>query len=286
MSKLIKYFAKDGDSDLDNLFGPDTDDNTDPGGSASLDSDSDELDSFEDWDNDPDNEPDELDEAASTDDDPEPKGDEADSEAKPEDPVLKELREQNARLTAMLEKVVGKKEEKEPEPEPEVDIYEDPSFKKLTDILELDPAETEVFKIFLKKNEAAVEARTINKLNEILPGLIGEQVTQRTSVQSVETKFFTDHAQLKPVKNYVSQVAKRIHSEQPGIGVEKILELAAKETYSALGIKKVANKPKGEPDKQKKKPAFPNAPSRRKGAPQKPVKKEQVHKEILDLLNL
>ena len=231
-----------------------------------------------------------------TDDDDEKKADETAEDEKASDdlpdekPVvddaMQKLIDSNAELLKRVEELSKSKDEvKTEEPVPDTtleDIFKDLDVDDVTD-------STESFTTFLTSFAEVISKNAVAQALKQVPEVATKANDQKKSFAEVRDKFYTDHAELAEVKNYVAQVAGTVASEHSDWTVSQVLEEAAIRSKKALNITEVkepvkSDEKKEEKEKKKKNPAFAKPQGNRRNVSREDM--TDLEKDIADIIDL
>jgi hypothetical protein len=116
-----------------------------------------------------------------------------------------------------------------------------------------------------------------------LPDLVIKQTQGYNALIKMTNKFYQQNKDLRAFKKTVAAAANEIHSENPGMSIEQVLEKAAKRARKVIGIKREQTQQKTvKSETQKQTPAFVKKPRSRKVEEQK----SEMESEIDSMLNI
>jgi hypothetical protein len=199
---------------------------------------------------------------------------------------MQKLIDSNAELLKRVEELSKPKDEvKTEEPVPDTtleDIFKDLDVDDVTD-------STESFITFLTSFAEVISKKAVAQALKQVPEVATKADDQKKSFAEVRDKFYTDHAELAEVKNYVAQVAGTVASEHSDWTVSQVLEEAAIRSKKALNITEVkkpikSDEKKEEKEKKKKNPAFAKPQGNRRNVSREDM--TDLEKDIADIIDL
>ena len=185
-----------------------------------------------------------------------------------------------AQLTARLDKLENPKEEA-PKEEPQAELPDDLEARIFGD-LDFDDMMADKG-LFLKviKNALQVGGEvTKENILKTIPNLVTQQTRGYYELNKMNRLFYKKNKDLRGFKKTVVAAANEIHSANPELGMEQVMERAAVRARKVIGIRKGA-KPDAPKAKPKQKPAFAGTPNKKKKA----VKLTGLQKDLKDTLD-
>lgn len=259
MGEMVDYFtgeATDTSDDIDTVEADDL-----------IQEDGDDVEDSDDIDGDDDDEDDSVDDDDSDDSDSDDLADDRES-----------------KLDRLLEKLTDKVTEKDDDgdtEDTEVNVYEDGTYDKVVDALDLDKDESKVLQSFLDKLLQQNTKLVISKVLEEVPNLVNREVSTSRKQDTIKGEFFEQNPELKGKDKLLNLLAKEVASEGKHKELKSVLNETAKRAYELLGVKK-GKAVESEDVRSKRKPAFPKSKTSRK----KTVSPTGINKEIDDMLSL
>ena len=153
------------------------------------------------------------------------------------DPLIAELREQNAKLLELVQK--GQVVEPEPEPEPAKkaesidEMFGDLSFDEIM-------SDRDLFVGFMQKVMSSATENSVERVATSMPQYVINQVKQQQFLADTTEKFYGANAQLTPHKKVVGMLTNEIIAEHQDWPLDKVLEETAERSYKLLNMKKQA----------------------------------------------
>lgn len=207
-------------------------------------------------------------------------------------PPTDELSEAQARIISLMELIesqsvtqlgVVKPEAAAPVAEPPevvvpqtlADIVGDVDFNAMQD----DPTK---FIDMLSRVVDFTKEQTRNDVQSNLSNVVSQQTTQVVNMQQMVSDFYRDNSELSSVKQTVSVVAKNVGTEHPDWDMSKVLETAAEQTRTMLGIKPKPATDKKQLVRKGKKPAIPKQQKGKRVVAKKTTKQQQQINDLID----
>ena len=124
--------------------------------------------------------------------------------------------------------------------------------------------------------------QTRNEVQSNLGNVVSQQTTQVVNMQQMVSDFYRDNSELSSVKQTVSVVAKNVGVEHPDWELSKVLETAAEQTRTMLGIKPKPATEKKRLVRKGKKPAIPKQQRGKRSVVKKTTKEQQQINDLID----
>jgi hypothetical protein len=212
----------------------------------------------------------------------------ADEETDEDETELGRLKKSNKELLALIEKGVAESlgmtsiKEKtaaqgdgETTPASLADLIGEIDFAEMNE----DPT---LFVEMMQKVVDHTRQSTIDGLRAELPTVINQRTEQVLDVRALVDNFYRENKDLAAVKKTVGAITQTLGTENPEMGMEKLLQEAAIKTRSLLGIPDPGKPTKGKTVKRNSKPVSPRVKGKRTRGPNPKLSK--VQKQINELL--
>ncbi len=169
-----------------------------------------------------------------------------------EDPVIAELRQQNAKLMEMFQ---GIQDAKKPEIETKEEDAVPASIQDLFSEVSFDDvmSDQELFITFMQKAMHMAAEQSVERVATNIPQYVINQVEQRNLLTEASQNFYTKHQSLKQHKKIVGMLTNEVIADHQDWGLDQVLDETAERSYKLLNLKKEAirnaapTKPKGRP---------------------------------------
>lgn len=208
--------------------------------------------------------------------------DETDAGDDDESDVPATAKDQQDRMLRIIENMQKDKKGKEEKLiSPTVDIYESEAYKAMLQVLDIDEDEGKIFMSFMQELQNDTQQKAVTQSLMDTPEVVAKYVNRNAVLSKLKTDFYNENPQLEEVSSYVAAIANEISAKDAGMAMDKVLDLAAKKTYKALGIKKEIVKSSKKSGGRK--PAFAKGT---KGSRKKTPKKDKLQQDIQDLMDV
>jgi len=197
----------------------------------------------------------------------------------PNEAIIKQLQDQNDKMMQMMQTLTNnnKQPDQPVEPEKPKDVFDSDVFKTMTEAMNMDDSDAQLFKVFMQKFADQQSEATLSRAMEQTPELVNTTVNKQFQRQTMAQDFYKSHPVLDTVKPYVKQVANAVAAQNPGMPLQDVLNQTAKTVYSTLNInpQQVKQQPTA-PVETKQKPAFATT----QGARRAPARKTNMQIEL------
>lgn len=187
------------------------------------------------------------------------------------------LRTQIEKLTAMVNQLSVPKEAAPATTTTEVKAGEKTkTVQELAETIDFDYImdNKENFVAFLLDFATTLKSEAAQTTLQAMPRVVGSVVQRQTTLNDIAREFYGKNKDLLPVKAYVGRVANEISAANPDFSINQVLEEAAKQARTTLGLIQAAQKT------EKKAAALPGAT----GVRSQSVKPIGLQKEIEDFI--